>query len=111
MQDEQWKDTVTRIEDTFHVLRHEVIRGDEVSGDHEVIEFETPRGRMKLERVSKPRVIGKSALGSKRIGGSVNVKYEYSATERTHHVNAFQWSEASQDWTPIDFQGGFHRGQ
>jgi len=107
MNDEQWQDTVTRIEDTFTVLRHEVVRGDEISGDTEVIEFQTPQGKMKLERISKPRVIGKSALASKRIGGSAAVKYEYSATERIHSMTAFRWDEAGQEWKTIEMKGGF----
>ncbi|MFH0828996.1 MAG: hypothetical protein V1907_02335 [Candidatus Kerfeldbacteria bacterium] len=101
MHDEQWKDTIGRIQDTFKVERHEVTRGDEASGDLEVIEFETPQGRMKLERVSKPRVIGKTALGSKRIGSNVSVKYQYSATEKVHTVRAFRWDAARGDWLEI----------
>lgn len=101
MNDEQWKETVGRIQDTFKVLNHEVVRGDEVSGDVELIEFESPQGRMKLERVSKPRVVGKSALGSKRIGSAVSVRYEYSPTDRVHTVKAFRWNEASGEWEAI----------
>lgn len=107
MQDEQWRDTVTRIEDTFKVTRHEVVRGDEVSGDTETIEFETPQGRMKLERTSRPRVIGKSGLASNRIGSGATIKYEYSATEKIHSVTAFRWNESEQGWAAIDLQGGF----
>ena len=77
MQDEQWKDVIGRILDTFKVLNHEVTRGDELTGDVESIEFETLQGKMKLERTSKPRVVGKSAIGSKRMGSSSSVKYEY----------------------------------
>lgn len=100
MKDEQWKDVVGRVLDTFTVLNHEVTRGDEFTGDVESIEFETPRGTMKLERTSKPRVIGKSAIGSKRIGSSSTVKYEYSATEKVHIFKAYRlvggaWEEIS----------------
>ncbi len=109
MNDEQWRETIGRIQDTFKVLNHEIVRGDEVSGDIEHIEFETPQGKMKLERVSKPRVVGKSALGSKRIGGSVSVRYEYSATEKIHTVRAFRWDDQSGEWKEIVMKGDrFH---
>lgn len=107
MQDEQWRDTVTRIEDTFKVTAHDVVRGDEVSGDMETIEFETPQGKMKLERVSRPRIIGKSGLVSNRIGSGATVKYEYSSTEKIHTVTAFRWDDTKLDWTAIDLKGGF----
>lgn len=109
MNDEQWRETIGRIQDTFKVLDHEVVRADEVTGDTERIEFETPQGKMKLERVSKPRVVGKSALGSKRIGGSVSVRYQYSATEKVHTMKAYRWDEQSGDWKEIVMKGeGFH---
>lgn len=105
MNDDRWQDTVTRIEDAFKILQHEIIRGDDVSGDREIIEFESPQGRVKLERISKPRVMGKSALSSKRIGGGATVKYEYSATEKIHTVNAYRWDTAANDWTAFNIQG------
>lgn len=101
MNDEQWKETVGRIQDTFRVLGHEMVRGDELTGDIETIEFESPQGRMKLERTSKPRVIGQSALGSKRIGGNVAVRYQYSATERINTVKAFRMEPGSGEWVEI----------
>ncbi|MBI4426262.1 MAG: hypothetical protein HY567_01690 [Candidatus Kerfeldbacteria bacterium] len=101
MHDEQWKETVGRIQDTFRVLSHEVVRGDEVSGDVEFIEFESPQGRMKVERTSKPRIVGKTALGSKRIGSSVSVHYEYSPTDRVHTVKAYRWNDVKGDWDEV----------
>lgn len=108
MQDEKWQETIGRIQDTFRVLNHEITRGDAESGDVETIDFETPAGKMRLERTSKPRVIGKTALGSKRIGGSVSVQYEYSASEKVHTVKAYRWNDGSATWAEIDAQrGGF----
>jgi hypothetical protein len=104
MQDEQWKDVIGRIQDTFRVLDHEVTRGDELTGDVESIEFETPQGKMKLERTSKPRVVGKTAIGSKRIGSSSTVKYQYSETDRVHTVKAYRWEDEA--WMEISGQGG-----
>lgn len=101
MNEEQWQETIGRIQDSFRVLEHEVVRGDEATGDVERIVFESPQGRMKLERISKPRVIGKTALGSKRIGSSVSVQYHYSPTERIHTVKAYRWDEVSGDWKEV----------
>lgn len=101
MNDEQWKETIGRIQDTFKVLNHEMVKDEGGSGDVEFIEFESPQGRMKLERTSKPRVVGKTTLGSKRIGSSVSVRYEYSPTDRVHTVKAYRWNEASGRWEEI----------
>ncbi len=101
MNDEQWKETVGRIQDTFRVISHEMVRGDELTGDVETIEFESPQGRMKLERTSKPRIVGQSALGSKRIGGSVSVKYQYSPTDRVNTVKAYRMEPGSGEWTEV----------
>ncbi|MBI4092648.1 MAG: hypothetical protein HY420_01860 [Candidatus Kerfeldbacteria bacterium] len=101
MNDEQWQETIGRIQDTFKVLDHEVTRGDEVSGDTERIEFETPQGKMKLERISKPRVVGKSTIGSKRIGGSVSVRYQYSSTDKISTVRAYRWDDQVGEWKEI----------
>lgn len=108
MQDEKWRETLGRIKDTFDVLAHEQIHGDAVSGEVEFIEFVTPGGKMKLERTSKPRVIGKTAIGSKRIGSTATVQYQYSDTEKIHIFKAYRWDERLQAWTEIDIQrGGF----
>lgn len=101
MNDEQWRETVGRIQDSFRVLDHQHIRGDEVTGDLEFIEFESPQGKMKLERTSKPRVIGKTAIGSKRIGSAVKVHYEYSSTDRVHTVKAYRWDPRLTTWQEI----------
>ncbi len=106
MHDDQWRETIGRIQDSFHVLDHQIVHGDEVSGDLEFIEFESPQGKMRLERASRPRVIGKTAIGSKRIGSSVNVKYEYSASERIHTVTAYRWNEATGEWVTMAAPGG-----
>lgn len=106
MHDEQWRETVGRIQDTFTVLEHEVVRGDPESGDVEFIVFQSPQGKMKLERTSRPRVVGKNAIGSKRIGGTVSVKYEYSSSEFVHTLKAFRWNERRNDWDEVAAPGG-----
>jgi len=108
MQDEQWKDVIGRIQDTFNVLNHQVTRGDEFTGDIESIEFETPQGKMKLERTSKPRVVGKTAIGSKRIGSSSTVKYQYSETDKIHTMKAYRWQ--NEEWSEISPQNGVPLG-
>jgi hypothetical protein len=99
---------VGRIEDTFKVLSHDILRGDEMTGDVETIEFETPQGRTRLERISKPRIVGKTAIGSKRIGSAVNVKYQYSATDRVSAVKASRYDPTSGTWVEIASPGGTH---
>ncbi|MDA2936561.1 hypothetical protein MYX06_05070 [Patescibacteria group bacterium AH-259-L05] len=53
-------------------------RGEKVMGKREAVEFEGPLGKMRLEKITRPRVIDKKVLSRKRIGSGVTVDYIYS---------------------------------
>ena len=60
-----------------------------------------PLGRMKLNRTTKPRVLGKKIIGSKRIGSDTTVEYLYSDTEKSHQFGAYRWNEDEQTWVEM----------
>ena len=108
MTDERWQDILGRIKDNFEVLDHrtEELAADEGPGSVEAIEFNGPLGRMKLSRTTKPLVLGKKTIGSKRIGSDTTVEYLYSDTEKTHQFGAYRWNEDNETWVEMSKERG-----
>lgn len=97
MNQDKWNIILENIERQFKVLD----RGaDENNGTKiEWIEFENPKGRMKLEWVEKPRVMGLETRYSRRAGTSAgNVKQVESKSETVNFVRAYIFSEEKNDW-------------
>jgi len=107
MQDEKWQDIVGRVQDDFEVLEYETKELDPGPGSVEYIIFNGPLGKMKLERVTRPLVLDKKGLGSKRIGSQTRVEYIYSETEKTHAFKVYKWSDDQEDWVAIEAGAGF----
>ena len=102
MTDERWKDVVGNIKDTFTVVEEGTTPLEHMPGETQFISFLGPGGKkMKLDRVSHPLVTGKKTLGSRRIGGTTAVEYEYSDTEMVHKIHAWQWDDSQNTWTEI----------
>ena len=100
MEESRWQELKGRIKDEFEV--HEDYSEDlpDGPGRREVIVFSNAMGKLKLEWTTHPRVEGTRGLGSKRIGGSTRVMYEYSDTEIVESLKAFIWKDDA--WTEID---------
>lgn len=100
MNDQRWQDIIGMVKDKFEVkdYRLEDLSEEEGPGTVEVIEFISPLGLVKLERTTKPLVIDKKTIGSRRIGSSTTVNYIYSDTEKTHKFKAYQFNVATGDW-------------
>lgn len=104
MEDEKWREIVGRIQDDFEVFEHETKDLEEGPGSVEMIVFKSPLGKMKLERITKPLVLDKKGLGSKRIGSQTTVEYIYSETEKVHTLKAYKWDESSETWTAMEMK-------
>lgn len=74
---------------------------DDRPGTVEVVEFDSPFGRLRLEWTDEPLKLATRALGSKRIGSTTTVVHEYSATERTHRFSVYRWEAQRQAWTEL----------
>ncbi|MDA2922956.1 hypothetical protein MYX07_06865, partial [Patescibacteria group bacterium AH-259-L07] len=78
-------------------------RGEKVMGKREVVEFEGPLGKMRLEKVTRPRVIDKKVLHAKRIGSAVAVDYIYSSDDPVIELTIYkeredgEWEEVSPE--------------
>lgn len=67
----------------------------------EWIEFESPQGKMRLERTTQPAVTGKKTLYSKLGGRAGKIEYQYSPDEVVHKFKAYRWDDAVSDWEEI----------
>ena len=103
MTQERWEEIVGMIKDRFTVLdeRTEGLDAEDGPGSVQTIEFEGPAGRMQLTWTTRPRVIDKKALGSRRIGSQTGVQYIYSETEQVHRFQAFRWDAAQQNFVEM----------
>ena len=99
---ERWERIKMMAKEKFKILSETEEEGVDGTGKVEMIEFDGPMGRMKLEFVSKPRILDKHTTFSNRIGSDVKVDYVYSEDEKTYRLNAYKWDEAENAWNSID---------
>lgn len=104
MQDEKWQNLVGRVKDEFEVLDEDKNNLPEVEspGFVEFIIFNGPLGKIKLERTTRPIVLDKKTMGSRRIGGETAVEYIYSDTEFSHKFKAYKWEENNDEWNEME---------
>lgn len=108
MTDERWLDTIATLKDKFPILEEgkEDLPGEEGRGFRELVVFNGPLGKMKIERTTKAVVLGKKTLGSRRMGSQAAVEYIYSDTEKSHKFKAYKWDEGRNDWIEITLEEG-----
>jgi len=102
MQDDKWLEILDKVKDGFEVINEGKEDLDPGPGFEEFIEFNGPLGKMRLERTTRPVVLDKKGIGSRRIGSQSTVKYIYSDTEKTHTFKAYKWEERQDDWVEMD---------
>jgi hypothetical protein len=108
MQDTKWDNLIFLIEENFGIKNrgkkeievNQDNKGESVMGELETIEFETPQGTMKIERIGRPKVLDKKVLSTKRIGGKVAVDYIYSPDEKSYEVKLYRLN--GNDWQGVD---------
>jgi hypothetical protein len=103
MTQERWKDILGRIKDNFPVLEEGKEELEEDGGAHvEFIVFNGPMGKMRLEFISRPVVLDKKTIYSKRIGSETKVEYVYSENERNYKLAVYKWNEDNEDWSEME---------
>ncbi len=105
---DRWREVVSQIQDNFEVEEHETIKSEEAGGeDIETIVFTSQLGRLKLEFISRPKVIDKKITYSNRIGSESSVEYVYDPKEKSYQLLVYRWSEVDNDWLPLEGQNLF----
>lgn len=104
MNNEKWGELIDRISTQFGIVDQgrEVLE-DVPNGVVEFIMFQSPMGKLMLERTTKPRVLGEKSLGGSKYGAGSRIEKQYSDTETTHTIAAFK--EVDGEWEPFDAGG------
>ena len=75
--------------------------GEIKQGTAEVIEVETPMGKIKLALESRPKILEKKYRFSHRQGQSAQVEYKHSESEETHQLKFYKWNGRQDDWEEL----------
>ncbi|MFA5188924.1 MAG: hypothetical protein WC460_06185 [Patescibacteria group bacterium] len=104
MTDEKWEEIKEMAKKNFEVLENQVyeLSGEQGEGTREELIFNGSLGKLKLEFVIKPLVIGKKTHYSKRMGTSAKVDYITSETEKVRTLKAYKWDELADNWVTIE---------
>ena len=104
MNQEKWLNIKAMVDENFGITDQgkSALPEGQGPGELEFIEFNGPMGKMKLEFIIRPLVLGKKTQFSRRVGSKTKVDYVYSETEKTYKFNAYKWDESADDWRNID---------
>ena len=104
MTDDKWEIVLDRIQSQFQVIKHgEEAIADVPNGKLEFIIFDSPMGKLRLERATKPKVLDRKSFGGSKYGVATSVEYIYSVIEITHTFSAFK--EVDGEWEPFNAEG------
>lgn len=104
MSDEKWDNLIGTIEEKFGI-EEEIDEDTAEGGIIEGVIFKSPLGKMKIERISMPKVIDKKTLYSNRPGSATRVDYVYSDTETVKKIKVYKWDKGQDDWVEISGDG------
>ncbi len=103
MQLEKWQNIIGMVKDQFEVEDEGKGEIEDIpNGTVEFIIFQGPLGRMKLEYMTKPVVLDKKTIGSRRIGSETKVEYIYSEDEFSNTFSAYKWNDDVNDWVEME---------
>ena len=111
MNQEKWLDIKLDIKEKFGIKeekKEETELGEKEDGtkfmeEKETIEFDPPMGRIKLEKIIKPKVLDKKTLYSRRAGSNIEVEYIYSQDELVCQFKAYKFDENKNEWEEITY--------
>jgi len=103
---EQLKDEIRRKfeveEEITEDLLTETADGLIKQGTADALVFNSPVGRVKLALEKRPVVLDKKFIFSHRQGQAARTEYEFSDSEFSYRLKAYQWSEVDDEWKEID---------
>ncbi len=107
----KWEKIIYQIERRARIINSkteefdvDVLSGGRViKGTKDVIEFKGPKGKMKIEKITKPRVIGKKVISTRRIGGRVAEDFVYSEDEKVEVYKIYRWDKNASDWVEVSY--------
>ncbi|MCL5093957.1 MAG: hypothetical protein M1355_02405 [Patescibacteria group bacterium] len=113
MNNEKWQDTLDNISRSFGIEEKfteedniEDDFGNQVKGVKEVVIFNNPIGKIRLERTKRPLIEDKKMHYHKGAGGVAKVEFIVSDTEFTYKLRAFVWDKDTDEWKELDTKAG-----
>jgi hypothetical protein len=106
MQESRWEKLYEIIDNKFGIEKgtvKEVEIKEGVKGKKETIIFSTPKGKMRLERLIKPKVERVKSYYSRRTARGAHQEAQYSSTETVEVIKLYQWNQRTNIWKEIDF--------
>jgi len=108
MNDERWQDLKDKIENKFGEFDQDTEDvfieddlGHKIPQKIETLEFNSDLGRLRIERVSHPKILDRKAHYTKGAGGA-DVEYVTSEDEFTYKINVYKKDEVTGDWATLD---------
>lgn len=100
MNEARWDEIKTLVKNKFELEKEEMVKEEEKEIDRLI--FQGPLGRMKLDWVTKPRVVDIKTTGSAKRGGGTAQKIEkvYSKDESVTYLKAYAEKEGT--WVEIE---------
>lgn len=105
MTDEKWLDLLENLSQKYKLEKEneEIITkddlGNEMINQIERVIFESPVGKIKLERTTRPMILDKKVHYSHTAGTKGLVEYILSPDEKTHKLQAYR--KVDGDWDEI----------
>ena len=100
---EKWEKITGMVKDQFEVEEEGKEEIEDIpDANVEFIIFNGPLGKIRLEYITKPVVLGEKAIGSRRIGSDTTVKYTYSEDEFINTFKAYKWEDSRNDWEEME---------
>lgn len=97
---ERWEDLKGSIKDRFELSAEFQEPLDDRPGTADVIEFETPAGKFRLEFIEAAKVTGVVTSSGKKIGTAGRIARTFSSDESIVRMDAYRWGDGS--WQRID---------
>lgn len=113
MQDEKWENLLDNLEIKFGKLERKKQKsistddvGNEIKNEEEWVEIETPMGKMKVARITRPLITDKKVHYTHSGGSRGKIEYILSDTEKSHKVVLSKWDSLKSDWQEINVPAG-----
>ena len=104
MTDDKWQDTLEQIRKNFGIEEQYTEEiADIPEARQEIVIFTTPISKIKVVRITAPKLLDKKTLFSGRAGSLVNVQKEYSEDEKVNYLEVYEWNEIERDWQKAQF--------
>ncbi len=103
MNDDKWGEILDKVADKFEVLEQGKEELTDPKGLREFVIFNSPMGRIQLERTTRPKVIDRKTFGGSKYGAAGGVENVYSDTEVVKTFKAYK--EENEQWEPFEAEG------